>query len=338
MLVSYAGLQAASFLATQVPAPSVDLLLWRGVAGRLERRRRWRLLGLGAVVSVRVGLYLMTEKGLAVLQAARRSDCEIAHVTTAPATGMSDESHKQIEAFAKDCGIPTFLRAHPPEYAGDWSIAAGWRWMLDVPNLVVLHDSLLPRYRGHSPLITALANGDPTVGVTAFMAADEPDTGPIIAQRSIPVSHPTTMRETLLRLTPLYAELAAQVLGEIPDVRYTAQDHSAATYSVWRDEDDYRIDWSQDDRSIVRLIGACSDPFPGAWTSKGSLEHHGSLEDLLHDVRITDAVIEPDVRFEQRHPGKVAFVREGCPVVVCGTGMVRVLASSTALPYRTRLV
>lgn len=281
---------------------------------------------------MRVGLYLMTEKGLAVLQAARRCDCEIAHVTTASATGMSDESHKTIEAFAKDCGIPTFLRAHPPDYAGDWSIAAGWRWMLDVPNLVVLHDSLLPRYRGHSPLITALVNGDPTVGVTAFMAADEPDTGPIIAQRSIPVSHPTTMRETLLRLTPLYGELAAQVLAEIPDVRYTTQDHSAATYSVWRDEDDYRIDWSQDDRSIVRLIGACSDPFPGAWTTA----FLGKLP--LVEVRITDAVVEPDVRFEQRHLGKVAFIRDGCPVVVCGTGMVRVLASSAPLPYRTRLV
>lgn len=281
---------------------------------------------------MKVGLYLMTVKGLAVLQAARRSDCEIAHVTTAPATGMSDEAHKTIEAFAKDCDIPTFLRAHPPEYAGDWSIAAGWRWMLDVPNLIVLHDSLLPRYRGHSPLITALVNGDPNVGVTAFLAADEPDTGPIIAQRSTPVTHPTTMRATLDRLAPLYGELAAQVLGEIPDVRYTAQDHSAATYSVWRDEDDYRIDWNQDDRSIVRLIGACSDPFPGAWTTAPRTNR------FPVDIRITDAAVEPDVRFEQRHPGKVAFVRDGCPIVVCGTGMVRVLASSASLPYRTRLV
>lgn len=275
-----------------------------------------------------VGLYLMTEKGLAVLEAAVRTQVPLAHVTTAPATGMADDSHEQIEALAKSSGIPTFLRAHPPEFTGDWSIAAGWRWMLGVPNLVVLHDSLLPRYRGHSPLITALLNGDPTVGVTAFMAADEPDTGPIVAQRSIPISHPTTMRATLDRITQLYGELAAQVLPEIPDVRYTAQDHSAATYSIWRDEDDYRIDWTQDDRSIVRLVGACSDPFPGAWTTGGAWA----------ELRITDAVVEPDVRFEQRHPGKVAFIRDGCPVVVCGTGMVRVLASSAALPYRTRLV
>lgn len=288
-----------------------------------------------------VGLYLMNEKGLAVLRTALDSGVELAHVTAAPAVGMADDSHETIAQLAKAAGVPTFTRAHPPEYAGGWSIAAGWRWMLDTPNLIVLHDSLLPRYRGFSPLITALVNGDPTVGVTAFMAADEPDTGPIVAQRSISVSHPTTMRETLIRLTPLYAELTAQLLAEIPDVRYTAQDHSAATYSVWRDEDDYRIDWTQDDRSIVRLVGACSDPFPGAWTTHRDVVYMcdgpGNDRNVTRKVRITDAVVETDVRFEQRHPGKVAFIRDGCPVVVCGSGLVRVLASSVPIPFRTRL-
>lgn len=283
-----------------------------------------------------VGLYLMTVKALPVLEEALESGLEIAHVTTSPAVGMNDHAHVDIARIAKAAGIPTFTRAHPPEHTGDWSIAAGWRWMLDVDQLVVLHDSLLPRYRGFSPLITALTNGDPAVGVTAFLADDdEPDVGPIIGQRSLPVTYPARVGEVIGRLAVAYGELAADVLQQIASmgaVRYTAQHHASATYSVWRDEDDYRIDWNLDDRSIVRLVGACSDPFPGAWTT-GFSERNGSLP----EVRILDAEVEQDVRFEQRHPGKVAFMRDGLPVVVCGTGMVRVLASSHPIPFRTRL-
>lgn len=285
---------------------------------------------------MKVGLYLMTSKGLAVLDTALSSGVEISHVTTAEARGMDDDSHTVIAARAKAAGIPTFLRSHPPDYAGDWSIAAGWRWLMPVSNLIVLHDSILPRYRGFSPLITALVNGDPEVGVTAFLAVDEPDAGPIVGQRRIPVTYPVPIRSVIDRLGPEYASLTRDILHQLigGGVTYAAQDHLAATYSVWRDEDDYRIDWTKDDRTIVRLIAAAGPPFPGAWTD-GFNANTGVLPS---QVRILDATVERDVRFEQRHPGKVAFERDGCPIVVCGQGMVRVLASSVPIPFRTRLV
>jgi methionyl-tRNA formyltransferase len=258
---------------------------------------------------VSVGLYVMTEKGLAVLQAALDADIEIAHVTTAEAKGMNDLSHQAISETAKAHGIPTFVRAHPPEFTGSFSLAAGWRWMLHVPQLVVLHDSLLPRYRGFSPLVTALVNGEPEIGVTAFLAEQEPDTGPIIAQRSIPVVYPTRVRDVLDRLIPVYGELAAEVLAG--DLRSTPQDHARATYSLWRDEDDYRIDWGMDDRRICRLIDAVSDPFPGAWTTVDGAT-----------VRVLKASVVPDRRIEDRTPGKIAYLVGDWPIVVCGTGLV----------------
>ena len=270
-----------------------------------------------------VGLYLMNEKGFAVLNAAIASGVEIAHVTTAPAAGMADESDRSISILAKQHRIPTFVRAHPPEFVGDYSIAAGWRWMLDVPNLVVLHDSLLPRYRGFAPLITALVNGEPFVGVTAFLAEDEPDTGPIVAQRSIPVVYPARMRDVIDRIVPLYGDLAREVLDQIPNLRYAGQDHSRATWSLWRDETDYRIDWSIDDRRILRLIDAASDPFPGAWTTCDGLE-----------LRIHRAQIVADRRIEDRVPGKISHFLDGFPVIVCGVGLIQIAA---ALPLRSRL-
>lgn len=287
-----------------------------------------------------VGLYLMTEKGESVLDAALQSGVEIAHVTTAEAKGINDDAHVRIAAQAKANGIPTFTLAHPPDYTGEWSIAAGWRWMLDVPNLVVLHDSILPRYRGFSPLITALVQGEPEVGVTAFMAVDEPDSGPIVAQRRIPVSYPVRMREVLIRLNPLYADLAFGILIDLQangQVRYTAQDHSLATYSVWRDEDDYRIDWTKDDRTICRLIDAASDPHPGAWTARVVPPLHSGWERDGELTRIPAAVPVTDKRIEDRCPGKVFQLRDGNPVVVCGTGMV-LLPDGPQMPLRTRFV
>jgi methionyl-tRNA formyltransferase len=266
---------------------------------------------------VKVGLYLMTEKGLAVLHAALETGVEIAHVTTAIAKGMNDDAHLAIAAIAKERGLPTFLRSHPPEFDGDFSIAAGWRWMLDARNLIVLHDSLLPRYRGFSPLITALVNGDPEVGVTAFLAEAEPDTGPIIAQRSIPVAYPTRMRSVLDRLVPHYWSLANEVLLQLPDLRYAIQDERLATWSLWRDEDDYRIDWNHDAYAIRRLIDAASDPFPGAWTTV-------AVRSLK--IRVLDAEIVHDRRIEDRVPGKVSHFVDGTPVIVCGTGLLGIAA------------
>jgi methionyl-tRNA formyltransferase len=162
-----------------------------------------------------VALYLMTQKGLAVLGAAIESGVEISHVVTAPATGMDDDAHTTITSICKRTGIPVFLHAGPPNYDADVTIAAGWRKLLDVDPLVVLHDSLLPRYRGFAPLITALVNGEREVGVTAFRAVAEPDTGPVIAQRSLPVAYPARIADVLARLQVLYADLAADLCATV---------------------------------------------------------------------------------------------------------------------------
>lgn len=268
---------------------------------------------------MKIGLYVMNEKGLAVAMEAMTSGLAIAHVTTAEARGLDDESHKEISAQAKHRGIPSFLLSHPPEFTGDISIAAGWRWMLDVPYLVVLHDSLLPKYRGHAPLVTALINGEREVGVSAFMARDEPDTGPIITQRSMPVTYPVRMREVLDRIVLLYQEIAheiCQTLVRGEALRYVEQDHTQATYSVWRDEEDYRIDWSQPSWRIRDLINAVSDPFPGAWTVLCADGHH---------IRVLEAETVADLRIEDRRPGKVMRREDGdALVVVCGQGLLKI--------------
>jgi methionyl-tRNA formyltransferase len=263
-----------------------------------------------------VALYLMTSKGLAVLKAVLESGVDVSHVVTAPALGMADDSDAVIGAACKHAGIPVFWHAAPPHCQADVSIAAGWRKLLDVPNLVVLHDSLLPRYRGFAPLVTALVNGEPEVGVTAFLARDEPDTGPIVGQRSLPVAYPARLADVTARLEPLYAQLAMEICETVKagePIRAAEQDHRRATTSLWRDEDDYRIDWTRDDRRIARLVDAVSDPLPGATSTLAG-----------EPVRVLAAHPAGDVPIEDRQPGKIARLEDGLPVVVCGTGLVKV--------------
>jgi methionyl-tRNA formyltransferase len=247
-------------------------------------------------VGLTVALYLCTTKGHATLTAACASGVDIAYVVTAPAVGMDDDSHKAIEAECKTAGIPVYLWDAPPIHHADVVIAAGWRRLLDIEApIVVLHDSILPRYRGFAPMITALVNGEPEIGVTAFMARPEPDTGPIVAQ------YRSLTREICMRITA----------GE--PIRYAEQEHDRATYSVWRDDDDFRIDWTRDADRICRLVDAASSPFAGAWSTVAGAA-----------VRVDRARPFPDVPIEDRQPGKVFRIDDGMPVVVCGRGLVKI--------------
>ncbi len=267
-----------------------------------------------------IWFFVMNRKGLAVLEAvlSRRTKPMIACVVSARDPNMRHDFYDEIQAACLRRGIPFLDRADAKGVLVEYAIAVGWRWMIrDCRRLIVFHDSLLPRYRGFAPLPTALINGDREVGVTVLFGADEYDRGDIIAQRRLPVQYPAKIQEVIERLAPLYAELAGELADTIlagSPLPASPQDEAAATYSPWRDEDDYRIDWSRDAAGIKRFIDAVGYPYCGACSS---------LEGT--PARILDASVEPDVKIEQRAPGKVMFVRDGLPVVACGTGMLQLL-------------
>ena len=180
----------------------------------------------------------------------------------------------------------------------------------------MFHDSLLPRYRGFSPLVNALINGESEVGVSAIFGASDFDSGPIIAQSRTAIRYPIRIADAIQAVNKNYAACAETVLQALLDgARLTAtpQDESRATYSVWRDEQDYRIDWSKPARDIRRFIDAVGYPYKGASTT-----FDGKL------VRILGAEEAPDVVVENRHCGKALFAVDGKPVVVCGEGMLKV--------------
>jgi methionyl-tRNA formyltransferase len=265
-------------------------------------------------------LFVMNQRGLAVLEAvlSKPANQAIACVVAAQDANVRHDFYDEIQAACLRLGVRFLDRADAKDLSVETAIAVGWRWMIrDCRRLIVFHDSLLPRYRGFAPLPTALINGDTEVGVTALFAADEYDRGDIIAQRRLPIQYPAKIQEVIDGVAPLYAELAVEVVDAIlagSPLPARPQNEAAATYSPWRDEEDYHIDWSRAAAGIKRFIDALGYPYHGAYSVLDGTP-----------ARVLDAAVEPDVKIEQRAPGKVMFVRDGFPVVACGIGLLRVL-------------
>jgi len=198
----------------------------------------------------------------------------------------------------------------------NYAMAIGWRWILpSTENLIVLHDSLLPKYRGFLPLVSALLNKETEVGVTALFANDYYDSGDIIAQVKTNISYPIKIQKLINLVQLNYQQLATDIVAKIKsnkELSSTPQNHDDASYSLWRDEDDYRIDWNQSASDIQRFIYAVGTPYAGA-----SAYVDGKL------IRIYDAEIFPDKEIVNRNVGKVIFMEQKKPIVVCGTGLLK---------------
>lgn len=196
------------------------------------------------------------------------------------------------------------------------AIAIAWRWIIkDFSQVIVMHDSLLPKYRGFNPLVTSLINGDEYIGVSVLYGINEYDKGDIIAQRSLKIFYPITIWEAILKISYLYAELCVEVLEKISKgqkILGVPQEQKEATYSLWRDDKDYFIQWGWSSDRIVRFVDAVGFPYDGA-----KILFEGNV------LRVLKAEIFGDVRVVNRDYGKVIFMDNGCCVVVCKSGLVK---------------
>src|SRR3989338_5333350 len=129
------------------------------------------------------------------------------------------------------------------------------------------HPSLLPCWRGPSPVQAAILAGDKTTGITIHLATEEPDAGPILTQKEILIEP----EDTCLSLTGKLANEGAKLLiltiekwlsGQIKPV---PQDDSQATFTKLIKKSDGLIDWSKGAEYIERMVRAYN-PWPGTFT------------------------------------------------------------------------
>jgi methionyl-tRNA formyltransferase len=130
-----------------------------------------------------------------------------------------------------------------------------------------VHASLLPRWRGAAPIQRALLAGDRETGITIIRMDAGLDTGPILAQRAIPISDEDDSQSLHDRLAPLGGELMAAVLEATGSgrVQATPQPEEGVTYAAKIGDAEALIDWSQPAVRIERAVRAFR-PAPGAQT------------------------------------------------------------------------
>jgi methionyl-tRNA formyltransferase len=266
--------------------------------------------------------------GVRTLQALTDLGHDVVLAVTHPA---SDHSYKgiwsdSVEELAHTLGIPVHLteqidsvtidlvkRAEP-----DVIVVNSWyTWMppelynLPPHGTLNMHDSLLPKFTGFSPVLWSLICGESEFGLTVHRMDEGLDTGDILVQLSLPIGPTDTGTELVLRGIELIpgALRAALTALESGTAVWRPQDKAERTYFHKRSEQDSLIDWSWPAEDLARFVRALSDPYPRAYTY-----YRGERIEIL-EASVSDA------RYGGT-PGRV-IVQEGAGAVVCGPATYR---------------
>ena len=247
--------------------------------------------------------------------------------------GDASHSFDALAAYCNQACITLEETKHPNLSEDTIAFLVGWQFLLKdhLDRCVVFHDSELPKLRGFSPTITALLTGANELHVTAIQPADGVDTGPVYGAIKRPAAADITLRDLIETQAEMMTDLSIELLKRLDagTLRAAAQPDRGDTYSLWRDHMDYFVDWRKAAPDIVRHIRLSGFPYEGA---------KGVLEGMM--LTIEAAQEGPDLDFANRDPGKFWQIKDGRPLVVCGTGTIWIDSAKTAdgQPYAFKKV
>jgi methionyl-tRNA formyltransferase len=195
-----------------------------------------------------------------------------------------DSSLKQMLSFKADAAIVAAYGIMLPSFVID-------KFPLGIINL---HPSLLPEFRGASPVATAILQGCKETGVTIMKIDGGMDTGPILKQKSVKIGNDEKCDTLTERLFISGSNLLVDTLDEMQTsgIEPIPQDGSKATLTERLKRQDGEIDWEQSSEQIYRAIKAFH-PWPGTFT-----KFNGQR------LKILDATMD-DKDQEHLDPGKV---------------------------------
>ena len=141
--------------------------------------------------------------------------------------------------------------------------------VLDLPQegCINVHYSLLPKYRGASPVTWAILKGERETGVSTMRLVEKMDAGPILLQEKLPIDSEETTGSLTAKLAPMGSRLLLETIRQLKEgsLRARPQDETSATHASMLKKEDGKIDWQRSAEAIERAVRAFN-PWPSAYT------------------------------------------------------------------------
>lgn len=164
--------------------------------------------------------------------------------------------------------------------------------ILDIPKYACIngHASLLPKYRGASPIQSAILNGDEVTGTTSMLMDVGLDTGDILLQREIKIDKKETSDTLFEKLSHLTADVILETIKNFESIKKIAQDESKSAKSVIIKKEFGKIDFENETKlEIDRKVRAYT-PWPSAYIDVEGIQYKiWDVEVCENDIDITNA-------------------------------------------------
>lgn len=228
-----------------------------------------------------------TNLALPVLESLRTNHEIMAVVTTpdAPAGRKREMQETPVSALARDLKLKTLkpesLKNNKEFFAelknlgADIFVVVAYGKILPADVLgapkyktLNVHPSLLPKYRGPSPIRTALLNGDAETGVTFILLDDEVDHGPMISQKKLAIEADDNDFTLTDKLAHMAAALVNEVIADYASGKTAPlpQDDGKATFTHPTNKEDGKVAWEKTAQEIYNQFRAYYI-WPGIWTT-----------------------------------------------------------------------
>jgi len=216
-----------------------------------------------------------------------------------PKTLRSNEAHVELAELAADIFIVAAYGAILPENC------------LNIPphGCVNAHASLLPKYRGASPIARAILDGESVTGVTIMRMDAGLDTGDMILKRGLNIEPDDDVETLTARLAACGAEAVLEAVSQIEagEAVYTPQENCKATYAAKVSPEECAVSWADPANVILNKIRGLH-PQPGAYT-------------VLDGRRVKLLAAKPSENIPGRAPGSIEITKGGL-IVTAGGGAV----------------
>lgn len=165
-------------------------------------------------------------------------------------------------------------------------------------GVIGVHPSLLPKYRGPSPIQTAILNGDKETGVTLFLIDERVDHGPLLIKREVQITN-HNYKELEKELAGLSGDLIIEALPKFikGEIKPQPQDETQATYTKKFKTEDAYVNLEKDNPMIIERKVRALNPEPGVWTMKNG-KRMKILEAELKDGKL----LLKKIQFEGKKP------------------------------------